>query len=388
MRLARWAIVALTSSVAGVLAPASCSETAPGVEQERDAGLDAHRRRDSSGGGVDDDAGEAPLDAGPYPEDAGIFVGKWHALPGVPSFCDVRVSDEPEKLASKWLPCPSGRAGCRRLDTSWTKHPPGAPGRLVDVSKGPEPTRLVGGKAYFMIGRFWHSEQWLPSNTPIGYMYVLEPLDEAPVLAIASGPIALIDNAPRYCSGEVGFGDYGVSYDVGTRDPRQPAKQDNGADTFLLGWAPWENLTSFTTKTVNVMDFGLASKIGYFLNPALGEKSIWFTTRAPRSVGLFELEPRSARLLKVNLPSETPTPASGGAFVFDTKDFAITFARDVIHLDVRGVKAIAPNDVWRCCEAFTASACGEWGTPRPIVGTFGVTSCRPCTEVGREGRRI
>ncbi|MBX3210130.1 MAG: hypothetical protein KF764_34180 [Labilithrix sp.] len=261
-------------------------------------------------------------------DDPGIFVGKWHALPGAPSFCDVRVSDEPEKLASKWLPCPSGRAGCRKLDTSWTKHPPGAPGWLVDVSKGPEPTRIVNGKAYFMIRRFWNSERWVLGNQ-IGYMYLLEPLDEAPVLAIASGPIALIDNEPCYCHGEVGYGDYGVSYDLGTRDPRQAATQNNGSDTVVLGWAPWPSLSTFTTKTVNVKDFGLGSKVGYFLEPALGENSIWFSTRAPRSVGIFELAPQSARLLSGNLSSEYPTPAPGGAFVFETSGpFAIAFAKD------------------------------------------------------------
>jgi hypothetical protein len=329
MRLAWWTTVALSVAGAAGLALASCSDAAPGEVPDAGAGVDAAVRRDGGRNNVDEeDADTTPTDAGPHPYDAGMFEGKWHALPGAPSFCDIRVSDEPEKLASKWLPCPSGREGCRKLDTSWTKHPPGAPGLLVDLSKGPEPTRIVDGKAYFMMRRFWHSEEWVVSNRPIGYMYVLEPLDDAPVLAIGSGSISLSED-PLWCVIEVGYGDYGVAYDLGTRDPRQPATQVNGSDTFVLGWAPWASLSTFTTKTVNVTDFGLASKIGYFIEPAVGERSLWVSTRAPRSVGIFELAPESAGLLKDNLPSEAPKPAPGGAFVFETGGaFAIAFAKD------------------------------------------------------------
>ncbi|MBX3209917.1 MAG: hypothetical protein KF764_33110 [Labilithrix sp.] len=269
-------------------------------------------------------------DAGKDALAADIFVGKWHALPGAPSYCDIRVSEEPEKLASKWQPCPSGRQGCRKLDTTWTKHPPSAPGLLVDVSKGPEPTRLIGDKAYFMIRRYWHSEVFLLNNQPIGYMYLLEPLDEAPSLAIATGPIALVKNSPRYCAVAVGYGDFGAAYDLTGRDPTKPATQDNGSDEVVLGWAPWATLGTFTTKTVNVTEFGLGSKIGYFLDPALGETTLWVSTRAPSSVGIFNFTSQSARLLEGNLRSEYPTPAPGGAFVFDTSTsaFAIAHAKD------------------------------------------------------------
>jgi hypothetical protein len=334
MRLGRWAAVALSAAGSALVALASCSDDTPALTDGSDAGIDTGVRKDGGPGAPPDaerDTGATATDAGKDALAADIFVGKWRPLPGAPSYCDIRVSEEPEKLASKWLPCPSGRQGCRKLDTSWTKYPPSAPGVLVDVSKGPEPTRLIGDKAYFMIRRYWHSEVFLLNNQPIGYMYLLEPLDEAPALAIATGPIALVDEvSPRYCSVEVGYGDYGVAYDLTVRDPRNPPTQDNGSDEVVLGWAPWATLDSFTTKTVNVTDFGLGSKAGYFIEPALSEKSLWVSTRTPRSVGIFALDSQSARLLKGNLRSEYPTPAPGGAFVFDssTSAFAIAHAKD------------------------------------------------------------
>ncbi len=331
MRVARWVAIALSAAGSASVALASCSDTPVLSREDRDASIDTGHDAGPAVPGAQQDREVAATDAGKDPLAADIFVGKWHPLPGAPSYCDIRVSDEPEKLASKWQPCPSGRQGCRKLDTSWTKHPPSAPGLLVDVSKGPEPTRLIGGKAYFMIRRFWHSEVFLLNNQPIGYMYLLEPLDDAPVLAIATGPIALVNkNSPRYCSIEVGYGDYGVAYDLTGRDPRTPATQENGSDEVVLGWAPWAALNTFTTKTVNVTDFGLGSKIGYFLHPALGEKSLWVSTRAPRSVGIFDFASQSARLLKNSLRSEAPTPAAGGAFIPDTSTsaFAIAYAKD------------------------------------------------------------
>ena len=333
MRVAHWAAVALSAAGATSVALASCSDT-PASTEGGDAGVDPNVRKEGGPGAPfdaqEDNADATATDAGKDPLAADIFVGKWRPLPSAPSYCDIRVSEEPEKLASKWLPCPSGRQGCRKLDTSWTKHPPGAPGLLVDVSKRPEPTRLIGDKAYFMVRRYWHSEVFLLNNQPIGYMHVLEPLDEAPAVAIATGPIALVKSSPRYCSIEVGYGDYGVAYDLTVWDPRNSPTQDNGSDEEVLGWAPWGTLDTFTTATVNVTDFGLGSKIGYFIQPALGEKSLWVSTRAPRSVGIFDFASQSARLLNGNLPSESPTPAPGGAFVFDTSTsaFAIAYAKD------------------------------------------------------------
>ncbi|MBN9166412.1 MAG: hypothetical protein BGO98_29945 [Myxococcales bacterium 68-20] len=329
MRLARWVLATLPLAGAVSFILASCSGSPAPASGAVDAGERDDARASTGGpGGETTDSG-ADADGGIDPLANDMFKGKWKALPGAPSFCDLRRSEEPEKLASKWLPCPSGRQGCRKLDTSWTKYPPAnGPGWLVDISKGPEPTRLIGGKPYFLIRRFWHSEVFLTMNLPIGHMYVLEPLDGAPVVAIATGPVALINNSARYCKFEVGYGDYGIAYQADLRAPTKPATQDNGLDESLLGWAPWASLGEFTTRTINVTDFGLGSKVGYFLDPVLGERSIWFSTRAPRSVGIFELGPQSPRLLQDKLYSESPTPVPGGALVYDVAAVAINFAKD------------------------------------------------------------
>jgi hypothetical protein len=181
-----------------------------------------------------------------------------------------------------------------------------------------------------MMRRYWHSETFLLMNLPIAEMYVLEPLDQTPVLAIGSAAIALVNDAPRSCLVEVGFGDYGAAYNVRQYDPRQPAVQDNGSDEIGLGWAPWGALDTFTVKKVNVTEFGLSSKSGYLIEPVVGEASFWATSSAPESVGIFELATQSARLLKDKRNAEEPTPVPGGVLAFDTgtSPFAIIHAKD------------------------------------------------------------
>ena len=177
---------------------------------------------------------------------------------------------------------------------------------LVDISKGPEPTRLISDKPYFMIRRSWHSEMFLQNNQPIGYMYLLEPLDEAPVAAIATGPIALVDNSPCYCTVEVGYGDYKNSFNLTVRDPRDPPTQDDGSDEELLGWTPWGTLDSFTTKMMSVVPHRHRERGELGLDggaDAWGIDGNWNASKAP----YFDRAPRP-RLVGSELSS---TPSTG-----------------------------------------------------------------------------
>src|SRR4051794_7038765 len=98
--------VAIALSLAGVAcsAVASCSATQASPDLGKE---DGGAPKDGAPPRPPPPPPDAPSDAGttdaakdPWAAAADVFVGKWRTLPGAPSYCDVRVSDEPATLAS------------------------------------------------------------------------------------------------------------------------------------------------------------------------------------------------------------------------------------------------------------------------------------------------
>ena len=186
------------------LAPAfwiGCSDSSSGGTSP-DAGANVAEGGAARGDGALPE-GAAMVDAGLAPEgsaDETAFPGAWSTAPGTPAYCNLRIADNPATLASRWIACPSGRAGCRQLDTSWTKNQ----GERLDAQRLNDPVRLVGGIPYFKIRRTWPPAD--PTKGP--YFAYLSTLDD--VIASRGGNLLMV-------GGKI-VGAIGVSGGSGSQD--------------------------------------------------------------------------------------------------------------------------------------------------------------------------
>lgn len=264
---------------------------------------------------------DGSLDENPFP-------GVWKPVPGTGSLCDYLMAEDPASLQSKWLDCPSGRAGCRVLDTSWTKYP----GNTVDAYRRSESVRLVGDKAYMRLRRYWPPSS-AQASPYVAYVDLIEPIDGAPVLAIGSAP-KWFDGKPRVCPIEAFFGDYGVAFEAWPRDRALGANAPVPETVF--GWAPWSNAKSFTSKAVPRGDWGkntpgtvFTTTSILFMPESMGADRIWLGAEYPTTTAFLELGAQHARLMDTDVNTEMPIALPGGAVAYDLRSpVAIMFVAD------------------------------------------------------------
>lgn len=264
---------------------------------------------------------DGSLDENPFP-------GVWKPVPGSGSLCDYLMAEDPASLKSKWLDCPSGRTGCRVLDTSWTKYP----GNTVDAFRRSESVRLVGDKAYMRLRRYWPPSS--PQASPyVAYVDLIEPIDGVPVLAIGSAP-KWFDGKPRVCPIEAFFGDYGVAFEAWPRDRALGANAP--VPETIFGWSPWGNPTSFVSKAVPRADWAkntpgtpFTTTSIVFMPESMGADRIWLGAEYPTTSAFLDLNTQNARLMDTDVNTEMPIAVPGGAVVYDLRSpTAIMFVSD------------------------------------------------------------
>jgi hypothetical protein len=276
MRRALLALGVVAPLIAFTFVWASCSDaSAPGAP----AAADASGPERSSPKPLDADIADGPADAsssdaGPFP-DEDPFAGTWNQVPSTPASCKYLYAANPASLRSKWLPCASGRAGCRALDTSWTKRD----GRRIFSSRITDSQRIAGGKAVLLTRRLWPG----PFPNPYyAYIDVVEPLDEDPVLAIGAAP-TWVNGLGRTCHIQAIFGDYGVGFMAHPWDVLNPSAP---TDEDIWGWAPWATPSAFTTHTTKSVDWDAGSAI-LFPEGTMGVDRIFARAHAPVTTALF-----------------------------------------------------------------------------------------------------
>jgi hypothetical protein len=256
--------------------------------------------------------GAAAIDASSPPPGNPFAVGKWRAVPGMPPFCgEAKMAEEPEALASKWVPCASGRAGCQTLDTSWTS----VPGAVLRASWPSEPARIVDGKAYIHWRRGWPVP--LPVGATDAYLDVIEPVDGPPVFAMGQRVRTLSDGRTHYCPLRAFFGDHGVGYVAAPRDAELPEPEDFDR-AHLFGWAAWSDTSSFTVRNLTSTELGLFPN-GYFTDMTAGARGLWLKAHSPSTIVHFDFVTETAARTSPSLHSETPQAIPGGAVIFDAR---------------------------------------------------------------------
>lgn len=251
-------------------------------------------------------------DAGENP-----FPGVWNAVPGTPPYCKYVMAADPAALRSKWIPCSSGRAGCRVLDSSWSARP----GQRIYASRGSDPARVVNGKAILRIQRLF---PYMLPDPYYAYYDVIEPLDGDPVLAIGAGPTWGTNGRPNVCSLLAFFGDHGVGFGAWPRD----YSISTDSDEFIWGWAPWSSPSTLTTHVTKRSEWH-AGGSAFFLDGTMGQNRIWLTIDNPRTTGWFDLSTKKAKLASGEIFSERPLAVPGGAVTFDANSpYAIAFVSD------------------------------------------------------------
>lgn len=299
-------LAAIPASVGALAVAANCSDGTPNQQAgAADAAPDG--TFEASHSVVD--ASEAAVDAGET--DGPFSVGRWELISGTPAHCsEIRISQDPSLLASRWVACASKRTGCRVLDTWWTKNE----GLTVDAERHTDPVRLIGDKAYFLWRRTFPPAA-ISAKPFVAYVDVVEPLDGAPVFAIGQRFRYDAKDIPYQCFTDAIFGDYGVGFTMSFYNHDNPAA---AFDDWMFGWAPWATPSKLTTRTLTVSALGLPHG-AYFVEKTLGAKGMWLQTREPSTVTHFDFTTEKALQAQANLLSEMPSAVSGGATIFDAR---------------------------------------------------------------------
>lgn len=301
----------LLAAVVGI--GASCSDgdespPAPAVTPHDDAASDAR-----AAGDVD---ASAPRDAGIDANEDPLSIGSWTPIPGIPSYCgDIARADDPSIWKSKWIPCSSGRTGCRKLDTSWSKtNALPIDIDVVEISRfSLEPARIVNGIGYILTRRFWS----MPDGARLAWLDVLEPLDGTPVIVIGQRSRSLPGGGRYFCIADTVFGDYGVGFTAAPFEPDPGSSTPEGGLTYVTGWAPWSTPSPFTMRSLNVVrDLGVRS---FLTRKTMGASGFWFATEELPHTLYYDFGTSVAVRAPNDVPTYGPNPIPGGAVVDDER---------------------------------------------------------------------
>lgn len=300
---------------AGMGIGASCSDgdgAAPGsaAAPQDDAASDARARSEIDAPGP----GDAGSDVGEDP----LSIGSWTPIPGIPSYCgDIARADDPSLWKSKWIPCSSGRTGCRKLDTSWSKtNALPLDFNVVELQRfSLEPARIVNGTGYILWRRFWTA----PDRELQSWLDVLEPLDGTPVLVVGQRGRLQPEGWRYFCVAHAMFGDHGVGFMAAPFERTPGSSTPDGGQTYVTGTAPWSAPSPFTMRSLHVVnDFGLGVT-SWVSSKTMGANGLWFATRDPDTTMYYDLGTDVAVHAPNGVPTYGPNPIAGGAVVDDVR---------------------------------------------------------------------
>ncbi len=171
--------------------------------------------------------------------DAGVnpFTGDWTHLPGDPINCGLRIAVNPASSVGplSFVPCESGRPGCRRLVVDWTDNPYGA---IFFPDFDTEPVKQIGDKRYLLMERRWPLDpQFQYTGATAAIVAVVDEVDGPPVFAVGT----FTPPPPfRWCGFMPAFSSAGVAVHA---LPRPYQSWD------IFAWGGWPPSSSLTSKT-------------------------------------------------------------------------------------------------------------------------------------------
>jgi hypothetical protein len=223
------------------------------------------------------------------------FVGEWRH-PVVAPACDSLIASSPATSVEKtrWVPCPSGRIGCQRLDTAWSAKA----GPKINIPTS-DPVRLVAGAPHLHYVRLY------PRGDHVFLDFAVEIVESlAGKIEVAVGTD---DRVGSSCNLPVSVGEYGIT--VSGRNKAYP-------DSRIVMWSRWSDLGSFEGEVVANAAWGL---------PA-GSKTSGMTVGVARffvgvnggGIVLYDPAARKALAPTPSMPfAEMSVPVKGGSIALD-----------------------------------------------------------------------
>ena len=235
------------------------------------------------------------------------FPGTWIPIPGAPAECGARLAADPGKdvPATKWVPCPSGRKGCQKLDVSWTQF------KLFSLSV--DPVRLVSGTPYFAYVRAYPKSD-LSTGAYDGAIALVEAIDKAPIFAYAIPPTA---DPSIYCDGRLDVHSGGVALVL-----LASALSKNP----FMSTAPWSNLLDVTTTQFSIKDLG---SLGAVQSMSAGAGAMFLATADPFNLAVYDIAKRTMTPVgnPQRPPAEQPVAVQDGALAVASGTGGIWFVK-------------------------------------------------------------
>ncbi len=235
-----------------------------------------------------------PIDAGFDP-----FVGSWTPLPGPPTKCGVKVSQNPGKDITpfSWKACASPRPGCSTLVIDWTTQP------NTTIRVPTHAARDVNGQRFLVYTRIFPALA-LP-NAPAAFMTIAADLDGK--AGFACGDFV----SSAMCDGQMAVSSGGVMLSLTSEDV-----------AFHFGQAVFGNPSTLSMHTHTQSDLKLAvgPNGGAVQEIASTGGMMFLSTSGPYTISLFDNASDTITFAPNQGPrvqAERPVSVPGGVIALD-----------------------------------------------------------------------
>jgi len=246
-------------AVLGLSATSACNKSPTRPSSQSAAAASAPLSASSSSSAVAS-ASVAPIKLAPPVSP--LATGKWLPVKAAAS-CGPLIASDPVAAAPAptWLPCASGRAGCRRWRVDWVPGPTGSP-----FSYDERAVQRAGGKAHFAYVKQHGSYA----------IAIVQPFDEPAIFVAAADTSANVSCTLHPAVGEAGVAATG-SIDGEGRDRALDGK------TLIVGM-PWGKPSALTSRLAGHGDYGAATAEGSIERVVVGKASAYLETLGPTAV--------------------------------------------------------------------------------------------------------
>lgn len=296
-RVALLAWTALT--VSAFPACTACSSGPLTSAATLDAGVTDAKRPPKVDAGMD--AAIAIPDASDF--DAGVnpFVGTWGPVPGAPPECGAKLDLNPQQDIGdlKWIACPSGRPGCRRLVVDWTSDF----GVQFAVPYS-NVMRVVNGTPYLFYGRVYPKP-----NSPN-------------FVAAAVGVLTAIDKPAIFATGDYAMSPTACEFNLSVSNTGILAQglANLAADTPIFFHSSFANPQQVVVTRHAAADLGMVVSGGAIQSWGALGPAMFLGTSNPFSIAVYDPFSDTIRLVKdgITRPDlETPIVTRDGAIAID-----------------------------------------------------------------------